>query len=172
MADDCVSLMKINTFNYWLCQSFQGFWCVIFNCVLQLLSISLRWIKLLKRIKMHGCLLDMTPFWLWQNCCLCLVLSSVFKWYIFQYSASRQRGVCIHCICARVYSLSPVCRALLEIHEWSLTKVLKQCGRISIINVSLYAAFCSTISLSGTRLRGFAGRVMMRSVMFFSSRGL
>lgn len=71
-----------------------------------------------------------------------------------------------------VYSQSPVCRAVLEIREWGLTKVLKQCGCISKINVALYAAFCSTISLSGTCLRGFAGCcVIMRSVMFFLAEG-
>lgn len=37
-------------FNYWLCKSFWGFWCLIFNWVLQLLSISLRWVRLLKKI--------------------------------------------------------------------------------------------------------------------------
>lgn len=71
-----------------------------------------------------------------------------------------------------VYSLSLVCRAVLKIHEWGLKKVLKQCGCIGIINMALYTASCSTISLSGTCLRGSAGCcVMMRGVMFFPAKG-
>lgn len=71
-----------------------------------------------------------------------------------------------------VCSPSAVCRAVLEIHECGLKKILKQCGCVGIINIALYTASRFTISLPGSCLRGSAGHcMMMRGVMFFPAEG-
>lgn len=61
------------------------------------------------------------------------------------------------------------CSIVLRISEWGLKKGLKQRGCITVINVALCSASCSSLSACW---RGSAGcYVMMRGVMFFPAEG-